>query len=118
MFLCGVDKSNIFIAIGTDSSWYIASLKNFDANISYDEVLDGLYHEIVFTFDNPSMNASIGNVWDTQWSKNIVYHEIIFYNGDNLIADYVPYYKGAGYMLDKKNNVVIRATNPESYQFA
>ena len=118
MFLCGVDKSKIFIAIGTDNSWYIASLNNFAANISYDEVLDGLYHEIIFTFDNPSMNASIGNVWDTQWSKNIVYHEIIFYNGDNLIADYVPYYKGAGYMLDKKNNVVIRATNPEDYQFA
>ena len=80
--------------------------------------LTGGYHEVTFTFDTPTENSEVTNIWDAAWSKNIIYHEIMFYDGDNLLADYVPYYKGAGYMLDKKNNIVIRASDPEAYQFA
>ena len=120
MLLCGSSMNTPYIAVNNEyyPSFVGASLNNFSASISAEEVLDGEYHEIVFTFDTPRLNKSIVNIWDGIWSKNIVYHEIAFYNGDELLADYVPYYKGAGYMLDKKNNVVIRATNPDDYQFA
>lgn len=115
MFLCG-SGTTPYIAVGNE--YLYPMLNSFSASIPVEEVLDGAYHEIVFTFSTPLLNSSIVNIWDEMWSKTIIYHEIAFYNGDDLLADYVPYYKGAGYMLDKKNNVVIRATNPEDYQFA
>lgn len=104
--------------IALSNGYLYPMLNNFSASISAEEVSDGAYHEIVFTFDTPLSNRSIVNMWDGTWSKTIIYHEIAFYNGDDLLADYVPYYRGAGYLLDKKNNVVIRATNPEDYEFA
>lgn len=116
MLLCANGMSTPYIAVSDE--YLHPSLIYFSASISAEEVLDGTYHEIVFTFDTPLVNGPIVNIWDSAWSKTIIYHEIAFYNGDDLLADYVPYYKGAGYMLDKKNNVVIRATNPEDYQFA
>lgn len=85
--------------------------------MTQDDICDGQFHKIIFKFDISNHDFNIVNVWDDVWSKNIIYHEIEFYNGDELLADYVPYYKGAGYMLDKKNNVVIRATNPDDYEF-
>lgn len=116
MFLCGSGAKTPYIAVSNE--YLYPMLNSFSASIPVEEVLDGVYHEIVFTFSTPLLNSSIVNIWDKNWSKTIIYHEIAFYNGDDLLADYVPYYKGAGYMLDKKNNVVIRATNPEDYQFA
>lgn len=116
MFLCGSGIKTPYIAVSNE--YLYPMLNSFSASIPVEEVLDGAYHEIVFTFSTPLLNSSIVNIWDEMWSKTIIYHEIAFYNGDDLLADYVPYYKGAGYMLDKKNNVVIRATNPEDYQFA
>ena len=116
MLLSGSSMSTPYIALS--NGYLYPMLNNFSASISAEEVSDGEYHEIVFTFDTPLSNRSIVNMWDGTWSKTIIYHEIAFYDGDDLLADYVPYHKGAGYMLDKKNNVVIRATNPEDYQFA
>lgn len=121
MLLCSKNKEKIYIAISKNETDYVhPSLNGFVANVVQNEVLDGGYHEVTFTFDTPTgnSNSEVTNIWDNMWSKNIIYHEIMFYNGDNLLADYVPYYKGAGYMLDKKNNVVIRASDPDVYQFA
>lgn len=121
MLLCSKNKQQVYIAIPSDinsANYAHPSLNNFVANVTKNEVLDGRYHEVTFTFDNPTKNSEVINVWDEAWSKNIIYHEIMFYDGDNLLADYVPYYKGAGYMLNKKNNTVIRASDPDEYQFA
>lgn len=82
------------------------------------EIVDGKYHEMIFTFEKPVKDTNISNIWDSVWSKNIIYHEIMFYDDDELLSDCVPYYKGAGYMLDKKNNIVIRASDPYAYRFA
>lgn len=82
------------------------------------EIVDGKYHEMIFTFEKPVKDTNISNIWDEVWSKNIIYHEIMFYDDDELLSDCAPYYKGAGYMLDKKNNIVIRASDPDAYQFA
>lgn len=116
MFFCSSDITTPYIAI--DNTFQIPSLNEFNCNFSENQILNGEYHEIVFTFDKPTKDMTISNVWDAEWSKNIIYHEIMFYDGENLLADYVPYYKGAGYMLDKVNHVVIEASDPESYQFA
>lgn len=121
MLLCSKNKQQTYIAIPSDinaANYAHPSLNNFVANVTKNEVLDGRYHEVTFTFDNPTENSEVINVWDKEWSKNIIYHEIMFYDGDNLLSDYVPYYKGAGYMLNKKNNTVIRASDPDEYQFA
>lgn len=116
MFFCSSDITTPYIAI--DNTFLIPLLNEFNCNFSENQILNGEYHEIVFTFDKPTKDMTISNVWDARWSKNIIYHEIMFYDGENLLADYVPYYKGAGYMLDKVNHVVIEASDPESYQFA
>ena len=120
MLLCAKDKRQLYIAIDANvnnEDYLHPSLNGFTADVTQKELIDREYHEVTFTFDTPIDNIEPANVWDLSWSKNIVYHEIAFYNGDELLADYVPYYKGAGYMLDKKNNVVIRATNPDDYEF-
>ena len=116
MFFCPSDITAPYIAI--NNTFLIPLLNEFNCNFSENQILNGEYHEIVFTFDKPTKDMTISNVWDAKWSKNIIYHEIMFYDGENLLADYVPYYKGAGYMLDKVNHVVIEASDPESYQFA
>ena len=121
MLLCPKNKQSIYIAISANANetdYMHPSLNDFVSDVTPNEVLDGGYHEVTFTFDTPTENSEVTNIWDKTWSKNIIYHEIMFYDGDNLLADYVPYYKGAGYMLDKKNNIVIRASDPDAYQFA
>lgn len=118
IFVCGKGTKQPWIGLNNTGVLSYLGLANGTCNLTSDDILDGQFHEIIFEFDICNSELNIVNVWDLSWSKNIVYHEIAFYNGDELLADYVPYYKGAGYMLDKKNNVVIRATNPDDYEFA
>ena len=118
IFFCGEGAKQPWIGLDNAGVLSYLGLKNGICNLTSDDILNGQFHEIIFEFDICGSELNIVNVWDLSWSKNIVYHEIAFYNGDELLADYVPYYKGAGYMLDKKNNVVIRATNPDDYEFA
>lgn len=118
IFFCGEGTKQPWIGLDTNKAWGFLGIRNGTCNLTSDDILDGHFHEMIFEFDISSPKLNVVNVWDNAWSQNIVYHEIAFYNGDELLADYVPYYKGAGYMLDKKNNVVIRATNPDDYEFA
>ena len=118
IFFCGEGANQPWIGLYANKAWGFSGIRNGTCNLTSDDILDGQFHEMIFEFDISNSDFNIVNVWDSAWSKNIIYHEIAFYNGDELLADYVPYYKGAGYMLDKKNNVVIRATNPDEYQFA
>ncbi len=118
IFVCGKGAKQPWIGLNNVGVLSCIGLTNGTCNLTSDDILDGQFHEMIFEFDISTSELNIVNVWDVSWSKNIIYHEIMFYNGDELLADYVPYYKGAGYMLDKKNNVVIRATNPDDYEFA
>ena len=119
IFFCGEGAKQPWIGLlYADKALAFEGIRNGTCNLTSDDILDGQFHEMIFEFDISNSDFNIVNVWDSAWSKNIIYHEIAFYNGDELLTDYVPYYKGAGYMLDKKNNVVIRATNPDDYEFA
>ena len=119
IFVCGANRQNIWIGLNNDGVMNMMGLKKAEYNgAPENEIVDGKYHEMIFTFEKPVKDINISNIWDSVWSKNIIYHEIMFYDDDELLSDCVPYYKGAGYMLDKKNNVVIRATNPDDYEFA
>lgn len=118
IFFCGEGAQQPWIGLDNNKILVFLGIKNGTCNLTSDDILDGQFHEMIFEFDISTSELNIVNVWDVVWSKNIIYHEIMFYDGDELLADYVPYYKGAGYMLDKKNNVVIRATNPDDYEFA
>ena len=118
IFFCGEGAKQPWIGLDHNKVLSFLGIKNGTCNLTSDDILDGQFHEMIFEFDISTSELNIVNVWDVSWSKNIIYHEIMFYDGDELLADYVPYYKSAGYMLDKKNNVVIRATNPDDYEFA
>lgn len=118
IFFCGEGAKQPWIGLDANESLVFLGIKNGTCNLTSDDILDGQFHEMIFEFNISSSELNIVNVWDFSWSKNIIYHEIMFYDGDELLADYVPYYKSAGYMLDKKNNVVIRATKPDDYEFA
>lgn len=119
IFVCGANLQNIWIGLNNDGVMSMIGLKKAVYNgAPENEIVDGKYHEMIFTFEKPVKDINISNVWDSVWSKNIIYHEIMFYDDDELLSDCVPYYKGAGYMLDKKNNIVIRASDPYAYQFA
>ena len=119
IFVCGANQQNIWIGLNNDGVMSMIGLKKAVYNgAPENEIVDGKYHEMIFTFEKPVRDTNISNIWDSVWSKNIIYHEIMFYDDDELLSDCVPYYKGAGYMLDKKNNIVIRASDPYAYQFA
>lgn len=118
IFFCGEGTKQPWIGLYAKKNWGFLGIRNGTCNLTSDDILDGQFHEMIFTFEKPVEDTNISNIWDRSWSKNIIYHEIMFYDDDELLSDCVPYYKGAGYMLDKKNNIVIRASDPDDYEFA
>ena len=119
IFVCGEGAREPWIGLNNDGVMSMIGLKKAEySGAPENEIVDGKYHEMIFTFEKSVKHINISNIWDSVWSKNIIYHEIMFYDDDELLSDCVPYYKGAGYMLDKKNNIVIRASDPYAYQFA
>lgn len=78
------------IGIYPDMRIRFNGLTNGQCNLTYDKITDGNKHEIIFTFDRPTSDREITNIWDVSWSKKIRYYRIGFYSDDTLVANFIP----------------------------
>lgn len=78
------------IGIYPDMRIRFNGLTNGQCNLTYDKITDGNKHEIIFTFDRPTSDREITNIWDAPWSKKIRYYRIGFYSDDTLVANFIP----------------------------
>lgn len=78
------------IGVYLDMSIKFAGLTNGQCNLTSEQIVDGNKHEIIFTFDRPTSDREITNIWDISWSKKIRYYRIGFYSDDVLIANFIP----------------------------
>lgn len=78
------------IGIYPDMRIRFKGLTNGQCNLTYAKITDGNKHEIIFTFDRPTSDREITNIWDAAWSKKIRYYRIGFYSDDTLVANFIP----------------------------
>ena len=78
------------IGIYPDMRIRFNGLTNGQCNLTYAKITDGNKHEIIFTFDRPTSDREITNIWDATWSKKIRYYRIGFYSDDTLVANFIP----------------------------
>lgn len=78
------------IGIYPDMRIRFNGLTNGQCNLTYDKITDGNKHEIIFTFDRPTSDREITNIWDAPWSKKIRYYRIGFYSDGTLVANFIP----------------------------
>lgn len=78
------------IGIYPDMRIRFNGLTNGQCNLTYAKITDGNKHEIIFTFDRPTSDREITNIWDVSWSKKIRYYRIGFYSDDTLVANFIP----------------------------
>lgn len=78
------------IGIYPDMRIRFNGLTNGQCNLTYAKITDGNKHEIIFTFDRPTSDREITNIWDAPWSKKIRYYRIGFYSDDTLVANFIP----------------------------
>lgn len=78
------------IGIYPDMRIRFGGLTNGQCNLTYAKITDGNKHEIIFTFDRPTSDREITNIWDAPWSKKIRYYRIGFYSDDTLVANFIP----------------------------
>lgn len=78
------------IGIYPDMRIMFNGLTNGQCNLTYAKITDGNKHEIIFTFDRPTSDREITNIWDAPWSKKIRYYRIGFYSDDTLVANFIP----------------------------
>lgn len=78
------------IGIYPDMGIRFNGLTNGQCNLTYAKITDGNKHEIIFTFDRPTSDREITNIWDAPWSKKIRYYRIGFYSDDTLVANFIP----------------------------
>lgn len=78
------------IGIYPDMRIRFNGLTNGQCNLTYAKITDGNKHEIIFTFDRPTSDREITNIWDASWSKKIRYYRIGFYSDDTLVANFIP----------------------------
>lgn len=78
------------IGIYPDMRIRFGGLTNGQCNLTYAKIADGNKHEIIFTFDRPTSDREITNIWDAPWSKKIRYYRIGFYSDDTLVANFIP----------------------------
>ena len=116
MFFAGINRQYPYISIGSSGSFNVRDIEEFSCNLNSRDIADGNYHEIIFTFKKPNSDIEITNIWDESWSKEIVYHNIQFWDGDTLVRDYIPYSKNADYMYDRIGKTFVQATIPGVYQ--
>ena len=116
MFFAGINRQYPYISIGSSGSFNVKDIEEFSCNLEVGDIADGNYHEIIFTFKKPNSDIEITNIWDESWSKEIVYHNIQFWDGDTLVRDYIPYSKNADYMYDRIGKTFVQATIPGVYQ--
>ena len=116
MFFTGINQHTPYISSINGDSFNNKDIEEFSCNLNGEDIADGNYHEIIFTFKKPNSDIEITNIRDTAWSKEIVYHNIQFWDGDTLVRDYIPYSKNADYMYDRIGKRFIQATIPGVYQ--
>lgn len=78
------------IGIYPDMRIRFNGLTNGQCNLTYAKITDRNKHEIIFTFDRPTSDREITNIWDVSWSKKIRYYRIGFYSDDTLVANFIP----------------------------
>lgn len=114
MLFCGGPIIIPYIAI--NSSKVISSgLSNFEWSGYSNEIKDGRKFEMDFRFPPTSSNP-VCNIWDSNWSKQIIYHEILFYKDDTLLADFIPDTSNADRMYNKVNGQYITASELGVYE--
>ena len=114
MFFCGGLETNPFIGLRS-SKIESSNLSNFEYSGYSNEIIDGRKFEIDFRFSSTMLNP-VCNIWDSVWSKQIIYHEILFYKDDTLLADFIPDTSNADRMYNKVNGQYITASELGVYE--
>lgn len=114
MLFTGGEMQQPYIAIGTDAVIF-STLRDTGSYGFSTDIKNGIYFEIGLTFLATSQK-NICNIWDSPWSKKIIYHEIMFYSNDTLLADFVPDITNSDRMYDKVSGTYIVASESGVYQ--
>lgn len=119
IIFCGEDSTGVagipYINLGDRDDNQQSGLYDFSASKAGYEISDGGYYELEYTFSSDSNNL-ICNVWDTQWSKEIIYYEIAFYKNNILIEKYVPVVNDPNKMYGEVSKTYIRNDKNMGYE--
>lgn len=80
------------------------------------DIVDGREFVATFSFDRPSYNLTVHNLWDEFWTQRIIYHKISFFDGEFLVSEFIPDITNSDRMYDVVKGIYITASIPGIYK--